>query len=91
MFPSGRFVSVPRLHIVSDMTDAGHAQPVAQPRWGSFTLVCIAYMVATTGEQMLSPLYPSASEELGLGVGQAGIVFGLLTASIAAKKKEEVA
>lgn len=84
MFPSGCFVSVPRLHIVSDMTDAGHAQPVAQPRWGSFTLVCLAYMVATTGEQMLSPLYPSASEELGLGVGQAGIVFGLLTASIAA-------
>ncbi|MDP2293657.1 MAG: MFS transporter [Actinomycetota bacterium] len=65
------------------MTVAEHAQPVAPPRWGSFALVCLAYLVATTGEQLLSPLYPTASDELGLGVGQAGIVFGLLTASIA--------
>ena len=84
MFPFGRYVSGSRLHIVSEMTDTEHAQPVAQPRWGSFTLVCLAYLVATTGEQLLSPLYPTASEELGLGVGQAGIVFGLLTVSIAA-------
>ena len=84
MFPFGLYVSGSRLHIVSEMTDARHAETAAQPRWGSFTLVCLAYLVATTGEQLLSPLYPTASAELGLGVGQAGIVFGLLTVSIAA-------
>ncbi len=84
MLAFGRYVLSPRLHIVSEMTDAGHPQLVAHLRWGSFTLVCLAYLVATTGEQLLSPLYPTASEELGLGVGQAGIVFGLLTISIAA-------
>ena len=58
--------------------------PEVRPRWGSFALVCIAYLVATTGEQLLSPLYPTASMELGLDVGHAGLVFGLLTVSIAA-------
>lgn len=71
------------MHIVSEMTDVEHTPPVAGPRWGSFTLVCLAYLVATTGEQLLSPLFPTASEDLGLGLGQGGIVFGLLTASIA--------
>ncbi len=61
-----------------------HAPPEARPRWGSFALVCVAYLVATTGEQLLSPVYPTASKELGIGVGQGGIVFGLLTVSIAA-------
>ncbi len=65
------------------MEVAEHVQPVEHPRWGSFALVCGAYLVATTGEQLLSPLYPTASKDLGLGVGQAGIVFGLLTISIA--------
>ncbi|HSB87490.1 MAG TPA: MFS transporter [Ilumatobacteraceae bacterium] len=61
-------------------------QPTAQagPRWGSFTLVCLAYLVATTGEQLLSPVYPTARDDLGLSVGQGGIIFGLLTGSIAA-------
>jgi len=71
------------LHIVSEMTDVEHTPPVVGPRWGSFTLVCLAYLVATTGEQLLSPLFPTASQELGLGIGQGGIVFGLLTGSIA--------
>lgn len=64
------------------MSDVEHTRP--GPRWGSFAVVCFAYLVATTGEQLLSPLYPTASDELGLSVGQAGIVFGLLTGSIAA-------
>ena len=45
--------------------------------------MCVAYLVATTGEQLLSPVYPTASKDLGLSVGQGGIVFGLLTGSIA--------
>jgi predicted MFS family arabinose efflux permease len=66
-------------------TDAGDpfGGDAARPRWGSFALVCMAYLVATTGEQLLSPLYPSARDDLGLSVGQGGIVFGLLTGSIA--------
>lgn len=56
----------------------------AGPRWGSFILVCMAYLVATTGEQLLAPVYPTARGDLGLSVGQGGIVFGLLTGSIAA-------
>ena len=60
-----------------------HAPPEVRPRWGSFALVCVAYLVATTGEQLLSPVYPTASKDLGLSVGQGGIVFGLLTGSIA--------
>ncbi|MEO5902253.1 MAG: MFS transporter [Ilumatobacteraceae bacterium] len=60
-----------------------HDAAQVRPRWGSFALVCVAYLVATTGEQLLSPLYPTASKDLGLSVGQGGIVFGLLTGSIA--------
>ena len=63
----------------------GHVQPPAdvRVRWGSFAFVCLAYLVATTGEQLLSPLFPTAAADLGLGVGQGGIVFGVLTGSIA--------
>ncbi|MEO8266282.1 MAG: MFS transporter [Ilumatobacteraceae bacterium] len=59
------------------------ASAALRPRWGSFALVCMAYLVATTGEQLLSPLYPTASHQLGLSVADGGIVFGLLTGSIA--------
>ena len=79
----GQFAFVARLHIVSEMPIPVHVPPVVRPRWGSFALVCVAYLVATTGEQLLSPVYPTASKDLGLGVGQGGIVFGLLTGSIA--------
>jgi predicted MFS family arabinose efflux permease len=65
------------------MADELHVPATARPRWGSFALVCAAYLVATTGEQLLSPLFPTLSDELGLSVGEGGIVFGLLTASIA--------
>jgi predicted MFS family arabinose efflux permease len=48
-----------------------------------FTLLCLAYFVTTTGEQMLSPLFPTVADDLGLTVGQGGIAFGVLTAAIA--------
>jgi len=56
----------------------------ASTHWGLFALVCVAYLAATVGEQLLSPLYPTAAEELGLDLSRAGIAFGVLTASIAA-------
>lgn len=51
--------------------------------WGAFGLICFAYLVSTTGEQILSPLFPTTREDLGLSVGQGGIAFGLLSGSIA--------
>lgn len=54
------------------------------PRWGVFALLCMAYFVTTTGEQMLSPLFPVVADDLGLSVGQGGIAFGVLTGAIAA-------
>ncbi len=51
--------------------------------WGAFALICLAYVVTTTGEQILSPVFPTAQDDLGLSVGQGGIAFGLLTVSIA--------
>ncbi len=56
---------------------------VTTPRWGAFALLCLAYFATTTGEQMLSPLFPTAAEELGMSVAQGGIAFAVLTASIA--------
>lgn len=55
----------------------------ARPRWGAFVLLCLAYLVSTTGEQMLSPLFPTAADDLGLTVAQGGIAFGVLTGTIA--------
>lgn len=52
-------------------------------RWGVFAVICVTYFVTTTGEQMLAPLFPTTSNDLGLSVGQGGIAFGLLTGSIA--------
>lgn len=54
-----------------------------RPRWGGFVLVCASYVAVTVGEQLLSPLFPTASDDLGLNVAQGGVAFGLLTASIA--------
>jgi predicted MFS family arabinose efflux permease len=53
------------------------------PRWGAFALLCLAYFVTTTGEQMLSPLFPSVAADLGLSVTQGGIAFAVLTGTIA--------
>jgi predicted MFS family arabinose efflux permease len=55
----------------------------ARPHWFPFTVVCVAYLSVTVGEQVLSPVFPAASDDLGLSVGQGGIAFGVLTAAIA--------
>jgi predicted MFS family arabinose efflux permease len=57
--------------------------PTTAPRWGAFALLCGAYFVTTTGEQMLSPLFPVAADDLGLSVAQGGIAFAVLTGTIA--------
>ena len=48
------------------------------------TLLCGAYLSATVGEQVLSPLFPTTRHDLGLSEGQGGIAFGVLAFSIAA-------
>jgi DHA1 family inner membrane transport protein len=53
------------------------------PRWGAFVLVCLAYLGVTVGEQVLSPVLPGASADLGFDEGDAGIAFGLLAGAIA--------
>lgn len=53
-------------------------------RWGVFTLICLAYLVATTGEQLLSPVFPTVKDDLDLTLSQGGLAFGLLSGSIAA-------
>lgn len=63
---------------------AALAPPATRPHWGAFALLCMAYFVTTTGEQMLSPLFPTAADDLGLSLAQGGLAFGLLTGSIAA-------
>jgi predicted MFS family arabinose efflux permease len=55
----------------------------SRPNWFGFSLVCAGYLAVTVGEQLLSPLYPTASNDLGLSVAQGGIAFGILTAAIA--------
>lgn len=55
----------------------------AGPRWITFGLLCAAYFASTTGEQMLSPLFPIVSDDLGLSVTQGGVAFAVLTATIA--------
>jgi NNP family nitrate/nitrite transporter-like MFS transporter len=51
--------------------------------WVAFVLVCASYLAVTVGEQLLSPLFPVARDELGLDLGDGGIAFGVLTISIA--------
>jgi predicted MFS family arabinose efflux permease len=74
--------------MTTDATAAGDAPDrdaavAAQPRWLAFGLLCFAYLAATAGEQMLSPLFPTAADDLGLTVAQGGVAFGVLTGSIA--------
>jgi predicted MFS family arabinose efflux permease len=54
-----------------------------KPRWGALALVCGTYLAATVGEQLLSPLFPTAREDLGLSEGQGGVAFGALALAIA--------
>lgn len=51
--------------------------------WLAFALICASYLAVTVGEQLLSPLFPVTRDELGLSLGDGGIAFGVLTASIA--------
>lgn len=46
-------------------------------------MVCLTYLSVTVGEQVLSPVLPSASEDLGFSESRAGIAFGLLAGTIA--------
>ena len=48
-----------------------------------FAVVTTGYLAVTTGEALLAPLYPQLGPDLGLGGGAAGLVFGVLAASIA--------
>lgn len=52
-------------------------------RWAAFTLVCVAYLATTTGESLLSPIYPVASPELRMDLADAGTAFFVLAFSIA--------
>ncbi len=54
------------------------------PHWLAFSLVCLAYMAVTVGEQAFSPVLPEAAPELGLDEQDSGVIFGVLAASIAA-------
>ena len=68
---------------VPDMVDTVYEMSAGQPRWGAIALVCGAYFAATVGEQLLSPLFPTAHDDLGLSEGQGGIAFGALALAIA--------
>ena len=65
------------------MVDTVYEMSAGQPRWGAIALVCGAYFAATVGEQLLSPLFPTARDDLGLSEGQGGIAFGALALAIA--------
>jgi predicted MFS family arabinose efflux permease len=64
-------------------TPAAPSGRTSGPHWGVFAVLCLAYFVTTTGEQMLSPLFPTVADDLGLSVTQGGIAFAVLTGSIA--------
>jgi MFS family permease len=51
--------------------------------WGGFALTCGAYLAASVGESLLSPVFPTAAEDLDLDLTLAGVAFGVLTATIA--------
>lgn len=51
--------------------------------WLPFGLVCLTYMAATVGEQVLSPLFPTTRGDLGLSKGQGGVAFAVLALAIA--------
>jgi predicted MFS family arabinose efflux permease len=51
--------------------------------WLPFGLVCVAYLAVTVGEQVLSPVFPTASDDLGLSESSGGVAFGVLAGAIA--------
>jgi len=55
----------------------------SRPQWLAFGLVCLAYLGVTVGEQVLSPVLPDVSADLGISEGQSGLAFGMLPLAIA--------
>ncbi|MEJ7720579.1 MAG: MFS transporter [Ilumatobacteraceae bacterium] len=55
----------------------------SRPQWLAFGLVCLAYLGVTVGEQVLSPVLPDVSADLGISEGQSGLAFGMLALAIA--------
>lgn len=53
-------------------------------RWFAFIAVCIGYLATTTGESLLSPVFPIAASEVGLDPDHAGFAFAALAGAIAA-------
>ena len=49
-----------------------------------FVAVTAGYLAATTAEWVLAPLFPLLAVELGLGSGDAGVMFAVLSGSVAA-------
>lgn len=67
----------------TDHHAAAAASSGDRPRRWAFALVCLTYGTATVGEQLLSPLFPTARTDLGLTTGQGGVAFAVLAVSIA--------
>ena len=66
----------------TDHHAAAAASSGDRPRRWAFALVCLTYGTATVGEQLLSPLFPTARRDLGLTTGQGGVAFAVLAVSI---------
>lgn len=54
------------------------------PERVGFAAVTSGYLAATTAEWVLAPLFPLLAVELGLGSGDAGVMFAVLSGSVAA-------
>ena len=54
------------------------------PERVGFVAVTAGYLAATTAEWVLAPLFPLLAVELGLGSGDAGVMFAVLSGSVAA-------
>ena len=53
------------------------------PERVGFAAVTAGYLAATTAEWVLAPLFPLLAVELGLGSGDAGLMFAVLSGSVA--------
>lgn len=66
--------------------NAGPVAAIPAPertRAGAFVLVCLAYVGVTVGEQVLAPVLPGVSGDLGFDESRTGIAIGLLAGAIA--------
>jgi len=61
----------------------GHDCEQVSPRWLAFIAVCVAYLATTTGEALLAPVFPIASQDLGINTASAGVLFATLAIGIA--------